>query len=784
MTEKVFAAGYRCGDFIILPPTRQLLRDGHPVELEAKVLDLIVLLLEHRERALGKQDIIERLWGSRPVTDAALSQLVYKARRALDDDGRSVIRTVYGHGLQWIAPVEALDSALVDAPSPAPAATAPAAPTAVPLAPIAARARRRLGWGAGIAALLAFAIGALSWFGTARTALRPPQVAVMPLDNATGDAALDWTRLGLAALITTELQRRDISGVDPHQVAVLALQAPAAHRGAIANVRAGSGARDVVDGRLRRVGELLRLDLGVDRAGRRIELSASGNAPGQLAVDLAAQLGERLGEDPASGLPAQSREPTPWLAETYARGMDFAARSEWLQARPYFLLCLQQEPDFAEARLNLARMQARTGEEAEAQKNFEQLIAQSDANAPDTLRARMELAVLFAGRGDRVAAAQGLYAVLDGAERSGIATLPAWVTMNLAQIEAELGHTEAADAAFARAEAIIREHGLRNYEPRLYNVASQIAEARGDVPGGRLANQRALEAATALGDRRGALGAALNAAALDLQDGHPVRALPLLTQSWHDANALQAQDERLFAGQTLAEAVLRLGAAAEAAPLLAVLHALAEQRAIPRWIATQQAIEAVALRRTRHPREAMARFDAIRQTLHGADLAAFLPPILDEQALAAWDLRDAAALDALANEAHGLVPAAAAPAQVEMSAQLIEAMAAQLRDDATRAHALLDETERRAALARDVATRDKLLAAGLRIALRQGDEAARQRFGAFNVDASENADALDLHRAWALQTGDAAMQQGAETRLDSLRRSAIEALAQVAQDGE
>lgn len=109
MLEKVFAAGYRWNDFIIIPAARQILRMGEPVEHEAKVFDLIVLLLEHHERALGKQEIITALWGNRPVTDAALSQLVYKARRALDDDGRSVIRTVYGRGLQWVAPIEALD---------------------------------------------------------------------------------------------------------------------------------------------------------------------------------------------------------------------------------------------------------------------------------------------------------------------------------------------------------------------------------------------------------------------------------------------------------------------------------------------------------------------------------------------------------------------------------------------------------------------------------------------------------------------------------------------------
>src|SRR5690349_13305297 len=96
-----------CGEYTIVPACRQLLRAGKPVDLEAKVFDLIVLLVENRARAVGKQEVVAALWGHRPITDAALSQLLYKARRALEDDGdrQAVIRTVYGRGLQWVAPV-------------------------------------------------------------------------------------------------------------------------------------------------------------------------------------------------------------------------------------------------------------------------------------------------------------------------------------------------------------------------------------------------------------------------------------------------------------------------------------------------------------------------------------------------------------------------------------------------------------------------------------------------------------------------------------------------------
>jgi len=122
---------YRIGEYSIDLATRAIRRGDVPVDVEAKVFDLIGLLLSHHGRALSKREINDTLWGQRPVTDAALSQLLSKARRALGDDGESqhVIRTVHGRGLQWAAPVliagaEKIDAATDPQPIPSPAAIA------------------------------------------------------------------------------------------------------------------------------------------------------------------------------------------------------------------------------------------------------------------------------------------------------------------------------------------------------------------------------------------------------------------------------------------------------------------------------------------------------------------------------------------------------------------------------------------------------------------------------------------------------------------------------------
>src|SRR5690606_20389371 len=98
---------FRTGDILIDLDAREIRRAGSRVEIEAKAFDLIALLLRERECAVGKRELNAALWGDRPVTDAALSQQLRKARRALGDDGgaQRMIRTVHGRGLRWVAPV-------------------------------------------------------------------------------------------------------------------------------------------------------------------------------------------------------------------------------------------------------------------------------------------------------------------------------------------------------------------------------------------------------------------------------------------------------------------------------------------------------------------------------------------------------------------------------------------------------------------------------------------------------------------------------------------------------
>ena len=120
--------GFRFDRFLLDPADRQLRRDDAPVELSARYLDALALLVREQGRLVSKTRFHEEVWRGVPVTDEALTQCIKTLRRQLGDDAASprFIETVPKHGYRFIAPVEWVDPVI-------PAATPPrSAPGALP----------------------------------------------------------------------------------------------------------------------------------------------------------------------------------------------------------------------------------------------------------------------------------------------------------------------------------------------------------------------------------------------------------------------------------------------------------------------------------------------------------------------------------------------------------------------------------------------------------------------------------------------------------------------------
>jgi TolB-like protein len=120
---------YRFGGFELDLARAELRAGGEPCPLEPQVFALLAMLVEHRERLVSRDELIEKVWDGRIVTDAAIASRVKSARQALGDDGQAqrFIRTVHGKGFRFVAEVKASRDAT--APDADAAPMAPARPS-------------------------------------------------------------------------------------------------------------------------------------------------------------------------------------------------------------------------------------------------------------------------------------------------------------------------------------------------------------------------------------------------------------------------------------------------------------------------------------------------------------------------------------------------------------------------------------------------------------------------------------------------------------------------------
>ena len=102
---------FRFDRFLLDPADRQLRRDGEPVELNARYLDALALLVREQGRLVSKDRFMDEVWAGVPVTDEALTQCIRTLRRQLGDDAAAprFIETVPKHGYRFIAAVSPAD---------------------------------------------------------------------------------------------------------------------------------------------------------------------------------------------------------------------------------------------------------------------------------------------------------------------------------------------------------------------------------------------------------------------------------------------------------------------------------------------------------------------------------------------------------------------------------------------------------------------------------------------------------------------------------------------------
>jgi TolB-like protein/Tfp pilus assembly protein PilF len=104
----------------------ELRRKAQRLHVEPQVLSLLILLAENAERMVSKDEIIERIWDGRIVSESAVSARIKAARKAIGDDGKDqrLIRTIHGKGFRFVGKIELRGTGVAAAPI-APAQLAP-----------------------------------------------------------------------------------------------------------------------------------------------------------------------------------------------------------------------------------------------------------------------------------------------------------------------------------------------------------------------------------------------------------------------------------------------------------------------------------------------------------------------------------------------------------------------------------------------------------------------------------------------------------------------------------
>ena len=103
---------YQFNTFTLDTALFELRDNGVQLKIEPQVVELLVLLIENTERMMSKEEIYEKIWPGRFVSESALSSRIKSARQALGDDGRTqkYIRTIHKKGFRFVADVKEIDS--------------------------------------------------------------------------------------------------------------------------------------------------------------------------------------------------------------------------------------------------------------------------------------------------------------------------------------------------------------------------------------------------------------------------------------------------------------------------------------------------------------------------------------------------------------------------------------------------------------------------------------------------------------------------------------------------
>lgn len=129
---------YEFGGFELDTSTVELRLNGAALALQPQVFNLLFLLVENHDRMVSRDEIVEKVWHGRAISETAISSRIKTLRQVLGDDGteQRLIRTLHGRGFRCIAEVALKMPAVVGSVALEPAGSADrAGPPAIAVLP-------------------------------------------------------------------------------------------------------------------------------------------------------------------------------------------------------------------------------------------------------------------------------------------------------------------------------------------------------------------------------------------------------------------------------------------------------------------------------------------------------------------------------------------------------------------------------------------------------------------------------------------------------------------------
>jgi TolB-like protein/DNA-binding winged helix-turn-helix (wHTH) protein len=191
---------FQIADWRVEPRLNTVSRDGTATRLEPKVMAVLVCLAQHAGEPVSKEELLRTVWPDTFVTEDVLKRSVFELRRVLEDDARQprIIQTIPKSGYRLLVRVNTLDDAGDVA--------------LVPVRDEPSRASRRgrlLVLIIGLATLLMLvAVGGYKLreqFGNRSRSSQIRSIAVLPLENLSGDPAQQYFSDGMTDALITNL---------------------------------------------------------------------------------------------------------------------------------------------------------------------------------------------------------------------------------------------------------------------------------------------------------------------------------------------------------------------------------------------------------------------------------------------------------------------------------------------------------------------------------------------------------------------------------------------------